>query len=242
MAINVNTVYTTVLSILNKEQRGYMTPDEFNKVGTQVQLEMFEKYFEDLNQQLRVPLQAAQMDAEYADRIKTTEEKISIFQVNNGLLFANGSWSLAVGDPAIHRIGSIQYEPSGYLPVEIQRLTQKEYNLVQRSKLTAPTEKWPVYKEEGDLFYIYPSTIQAKGTVMAYYIKKPSDVVWGFTPGSLGQYTYSSAASTDFELDAIEQTEVILNILMYAGVIIRDPQIVQTAASMVQQDEVNQKS
>ena len=34
----------------------------------------------------------------------------------------------------------------------------------------------------------------------------------------------------------------ILNILMYAGVIIRDPQIVQTAASMVQQDEVNQKS
>jgi len=29
---------------------------------------------------------------------------------------------------------------------------------------------------------------------------------------------------------------------MYAGVIIRDPQIVQTAASMVQQDEVNQKS
>ena len=31
MAINVNTVYTTVLTILNKEQRGYLTPDEFNK-------------------------------------------------------------------------------------------------------------------------------------------------------------------------------------------------------------------
>ena len=55
MAINVNTVYQTVLSILNKEQRGYMTPDEFNKVGTQVQLEIFERYFEDLNQQARVP-------------------------------------------------------------------------------------------------------------------------------------------------------------------------------------------
>ena len=53
MAINVNTVYTTVLAILNKEQRGYLTPDEFNKVGTQVQLEIFESYFENLNQQLR---------------------------------------------------------------------------------------------------------------------------------------------------------------------------------------------
>ena len=55
MAINVDTVYKTVLLILNKEQRGYVTPDEFNKIGTQVQLEIFEKYFEDLNQQLRVP-------------------------------------------------------------------------------------------------------------------------------------------------------------------------------------------
>ena len=40
MAINVNTVYQTVLLILNKEQRGYITPNEFNKIATQVQLEM----------------------------------------------------------------------------------------------------------------------------------------------------------------------------------------------------------
>ena len=240
MAINVNTVYTTVLSILNKEQRGYMTPDEFNKVGTQVQLEMFEKYFEDLNQQLRVPLQAAQMDAEYADRIKTTEEKISIFETSNDLTYAAGSFFMSATNPTIHRIGTIQYEPYGSLPVEIQRLTQKEYNLVQRSKLTAPTKKWPVYKEEGDLFYVYPDTIQKQ--VKAYYIKKPSDVVWGFTPGSLGQYTYSSTASTDFELDAIEQTEVILNILMYAGVIIRDPQIIQSAQQMAMAEDQNEKS
>ena len=35
MAINVNTVYQTVLLILNKEQRGYMTPLEINKIGKQ---------------------------------------------------------------------------------------------------------------------------------------------------------------------------------------------------------------
>jgi hypothetical protein len=55
MGINVNTVYTTVLSILNKEQRGYLTPDEFNKLATQVQLDIFENYFEDYNQFLRGP-------------------------------------------------------------------------------------------------------------------------------------------------------------------------------------------
>ena len=76
MAINVNTVYTTVLSILNKEQRGYITPDEFNKLATQVQLEMFENYFEDLNQQLRVP----QTESEYAARRKNIDNNISIFK------------------------------------------------------------------------------------------------------------------------------------------------------------------
>ena len=83
MAINVNEVYKTVLLILNKEQRGYITPDEFNKIGTQVQLELFEKYFEDLNQQLRAPLQVAQLDDDYANRVKSIEEKIQIFQIMN---------------------------------------------------------------------------------------------------------------------------------------------------------------
>ena len=76
MAISVDTVYKTVLLILNKEQRGYMTPDEFNKIATQVQLETFENYFESLNQQLRVP----DNDSEYADRIKNIDEKIAIFK------------------------------------------------------------------------------------------------------------------------------------------------------------------
>ena len=76
MAINVNTVYQTVLLILNKEQRGYMTPVEFNKIGTQAQLEIFETYFESLNQQIRVP----QTDTDYADRVVNLDEKISIFK------------------------------------------------------------------------------------------------------------------------------------------------------------------
>ena len=76
MAINVNTVYQTVLLILNKEQRGYMTPVEFNKTGTQAQLEIFETYFESLNQQIRIP----QTDTDYADRVVNLDEKISIFK------------------------------------------------------------------------------------------------------------------------------------------------------------------
>ena len=63
--IDVNQVYQTVLLILNKEQRGYMTPEEFNKTATQVQRRIFERYFEDINQQVRAP----QSNFDYADRV-----------------------------------------------------------------------------------------------------------------------------------------------------------------------------
>ena len=78
MAISVDTVYKTVLFILNKEQRGYITPAEFNKLAEQAQLEIFERYFEDLNQALRMP----ENDSEYANRVKTLEEKIQEMEIN----------------------------------------------------------------------------------------------------------------------------------------------------------------
>jgi hypothetical protein len=76
MALNVDTVYKTVLLIMNKEQRGYVTPDEFNKIATQVQLQIFENYFEDYTQQLRTP----QNTSEYSERLKELDNKISIFK------------------------------------------------------------------------------------------------------------------------------------------------------------------
>ena len=45
-----------------------------------------------------------------------------------------------------------------------------------------------------------------------------------------------------FELHESEQTEVILKILLYSGIIIRDNEVVQTAAALVQADETNKKS
>jgi len=53
MAVNVNTVYTTILYILNKEQRGYVTPSEFNSIADLVQKEIFNSYFPNGNQQNR---------------------------------------------------------------------------------------------------------------------------------------------------------------------------------------------
>tara|TARA_B110000971_G_scaffold22883_1_gene20667 strand:+ start:6007 stop:6699 length:693 start_codon:yes stop_codon:yes gene_type:complete len=228
--INVNTVYQTVLLILNKEQRGYMTPDEFNKMGEQVQLEIFEKYFEDLNQLIRSP----QTDSDYADRVTYLEEKISEFETVNAAQFVSGGTLTLPSN--LHRLNTVAY--SG---IELQSLGRKEFYNIVRSPLTAPTETYPVYTQDNGYLRILPTTIKG-GVIELAFLRTPVAPKWGFEVNqNLQFYVYKSTESTNFELHASEQTEVILRILAYAGIIIRDPQIVQAASAQVQQQNINEK-
>ena len=53
MAISVDTIYQRVLALANKEQRGYITPQEFNLLANQAQMQIFESYFYSKNQRDR---------------------------------------------------------------------------------------------------------------------------------------------------------------------------------------------
>ena len=287
MAINVNTVYQTVLLILNKEQRGYMTPVEFNKIGTQVQLEIFEKYFEDLNQQIRIP----QTDTDYADRVSNLDEKISIFKTIGNTTYANGAFSLpaesgssqasfttvtevniqaypittitanqlASGTTTVYldgvastaysingttltlnaapaagidifivttqgdfyRLGTVIYSEGALPTQELERVDRGELYHLLSSKLTAPTTTYPIYIYERQKLFVYPSTIQSG--VQATYIRKPMDPVWNFTLSG-NAYVYNPDTSINFELHDAEQTEIVLKVLLYAGVVVKDTQ------------------
>ena len=251
MAVNIDTVYRTVLLILNKEQRGYLTPDEFNKTATQVQLEIFNEYFEDLNQQYRVNGN----DTEYADRVKNLEQKISIFQTEANCTWTNGSFyvdiplpvaPLFLPRPELYKLGTIIYKGEK----ELQYVQPNELLELNLSPLTKPTTTWPVYKYSGGFIYVYPTTIQTG--VTCTFIRKPYNPIWNFTSSPPNfQYIYNSTqynavtnptGSQDFELHPTEQTNLITKILLYSGVVIRDPQIIQIAAQQVQAENVNSKS
>ncbi len=243
MAVNVDTVYKTVLYILNKEQRGYMTPDEFNKVGQQVQLEIFEAYFEELNQLQRQP----QTNTEFSDRVQQIQNKIATFEVEGTATFDTSFFYLPSD---LHRLGEIYYNDTTI----VQPVQQNEYLLINKSPLTSPTLSHPIYVQRGehtlagppitlhDKIFVYPTSIQS--SIKCSYVKTPAQVNWAFTVNSLGAYIFdeTSVNTKNFELDVSEQTEIILKILQYSGIIIRDPQIVQTAAQLVAQDTVNEKS
>jgi hypothetical protein len=234
MAVNVNTVYRTVLLILNKEQRGYLTPDEFNRTASQVQLEIFNEYFEDLNQQKRIQAN----DSEYSDRIKNLEEKISFFQSNGVCTFNvfNGNFT-PQNITQIYKLGTVIYNDDK----EVQYVQPNELLELNLSPITKPSKYWPVYEYKNSKIYVYPKTIT--NNISYTYLRKPLDPIWNFTvtPPNY-QYVYTTTGSQDFELHPTEQVNIITRILLYSGVIIKDPQIIQVAAQQIQNENVNSKS
>ena len=225
MAININSVYKAVLVVLEQGKRGVLTPNEFNKIATQAQQEIFTQYFDDLNQLLGMP----QTSLAYADRMALLDEKISIFKTNETLTLAS---SKITPTSAVQELGSVIYSNR-----EAQRIQQHEIYTTNQSPLTAPTEFYPVYTYEGGEITLYPTLT---GDVVLNYLKFPADVKWGFNiDPELGHYIYNPLDSTDFEIHKSDQPLLIDKILSYAGVMTKDQFVMSLANGKEQQINAN---
>lgn len=225
MAININSVYKAVLVVLEQGKRGVLTPNEFSKIATQAQQEIFTQYFDDLNQLLGMP----QTSLAYADRMALLDEKISIFKTNETLTLAS---SKVTPTSAVQELGSVIYSNR-----EAQRIQQYEIYTTNQSPLTAPTAYYPVYTYEGGEITLFPTLA---GNVILNYLKFPADVKWGFNVDTeLGHYIYNPLDSTDFEIHKSDQPLLIDKILGYAGVMTKDQFVMSLANSKEQQININ---
>ena len=221
MAISIDTVYQRVQAILNKENRGYISPQEFNLFANQAQLEIFEQYFFDLNQYERLP----KKDTEYSNLVKTINERISKFKTSATLTYTTSYFVLPTD---LHKLGTVIYNST--TPVEeIDQKNLLEYTL---SPLTAPSTTNPVYTQNIQTsssvwsIVVYPSTITSLITVT--YIRKPNEVSWS-SQTVVGNALYDATNSTNFELHDSEETSLVIKILLYAGLSIKSPDIAQLA-------------
>jgi len=81
----INEVRNTVLAIANKNNYGYISPSDFNLYAGQAQMDMFEDYFYQYNNQLIKENQRTSGTG-YADITKGLAEVIDTFYVNTPLL------------------------------------------------------------------------------------------------------------------------------------------------------------
>ena len=252
MAVNINTVYQTVLYVLNKEQRGYITPAEFNSLATQVQDEIFQSYFPDGNQVNRQNQNNTQNDTEFFNMFKDISYKLSPFEKEAAFTYnAANDGFIYTGGGTIYKLGEIisTYNTTNPIYNSITQLTSKsDYSQITRSNLTTPTVNYPICFTTNAI--IAPATVSqlllkiapTPNALNVNCLFKPTNPAWAFTVGTLGQYLFNSLLSANFELDISEQSNIITNILRYCGIIINDPTIIQTATQEAQQTSINEKS
>ena len=148
MAVSVNTVYQTVLYILNKEQRGYVTPSEFGSIADLVQKEIFQSYFPDGNQVNRQIQNNTQNDTEFFNMYKDIAYKLYPFEKEILFTYNSSNDCYYNNTPnTIYKIGEVITKYSGQPQYDsiTQLVSKKDFDKITRSKLTSPTKQYPIF-------------------------------------------------------------------------------------------------
>ena len=234
--IDINSVYTAVLVVLEQEKRGVLMPTQFNKIATQCQQEIFTEYFDELNLILRQP----QTSLAYADRLNMLDEKIQLFKRVSEIPIGATIDTLdqVVIPNTVQELGTIVFKKNTTTAGrELQRIQPFEVFTTNESPLTAPTEFYPVYTYEKNIITVFPtglSTATDIKNLTVNFLEFPADVKWGFKiDPELGNYVYNALDSVQFTLPKSDQPLLVSKILGYAGVMSKD----QFAMSLASQKE-----
>ena len=213
--ISADRVYQTVQKILNKEQRGYFPPSEFNLFANQAQIEIFENYFYDLD----AYMQGGSNDSDYGDIIRNLGEKIHAFETT--AIIEEDANDLFNYPTDFYRLGRVLLNN-----IIVDEVSHKEAAYVQASPLTYPTRTQPVYTRHGGGIHMLPSTLLDSDNVTFIYLRRPATVEWAYMNVN-GAAVYNPTNSVDFELHPSELSLLILKICTLAGVAVRSMDVAQ---------------
>jgi hypothetical protein len=233
MAISVDTIYQRVLALANKEQRGYITPQEFNLLANQAQMSIFESYFYAKNQRDRAePNKTNEVDE--SDIGELLDRKLGPFQsfedVASGTTFPP---TTASGSHVVYQTGMVL---SGNEPCQkVSVFEAQRFKASTRHMLTTPTGHAPIYcdsRETGKDIQVYAgSTAPASSGVKVECFRVPVSANWAYVVVN-SKALFNSTLAVDFELHRSEEDTVVNKILELAGIVMTKPGIVTTASQM----------
>jgi len=231
--VNVDTVYQRVLVLANKEQRGYITPQEFNLYANQAQMEIFEQYFYDLNQASRV----IGNDTVYADVDDMLEEKLQIFEFTDGPGIINND---AIYDGAgggginkrlpdyIYRISRIELNNK-----ECEILNTKDFNEARKGgPLTLPTNDRPIANIRGGIMRVVAKNGGSVTPTGVIYFRRPNNVNWTYVVINKKAMYNAIPTTGHFELHPSEETELVYKILKFAGISMKRDDIMRAGQGL----------
>lgn len=124
---------------------------------------------------------------------------------------------------------------------EAEKVSVGKITMLNNSLLTQPNNMFPSYTLEADKITVYPSTIIGNGQVQAVYFRHPLPPKWTFITLANGEpvFDQSQPDYQDFELPEEDNYTLVMKILQYCGISIRETEV--AAFAIGQQNQQNQQ-
>jgi hypothetical protein len=229
MAVSIDTVYQRVLAITNKEQRGYLTPQEFNLMANQAQMAIYNQYLYDIK--------AAHAEhgnsTEYSNELDMLAEKLAPFESTAlATTVVNGLTTLPTHD----FLGSVNYVTTNK-SINIQEIKKNEAIYINASPLAAPNSTRPVFtRVNATQIQLHPNNLTTNASEISCDIMlaptraNGMDAKWGYAVvGEKALYNFDE--TTDFMLHVSEESHLVIKILELAGITLNKPALAQLAGS-----------
>jgi hypothetical protein len=229
--VRIDDVYQKVLALSNKEQRGYITPQDFNLFANQAQLEIFEQYFYDIN----IARKSEGNNTVFADVDDILEEKLQIFEErDDASSYTPGTDGGLILPNHIYRVDRI--ERNG---INCELLNTKDFReCTNGTPLLRPSNTRPVCNIRSGEIRCFGNS--ATNPTNIFYFKVPLQVNWTYVVINKQAMYDANISTQDFELHNSEENNLVNKILMLAGLAIQQPDVMQAAQAVDMQTRQQQ--
>lgn len=235
--ISINRARNTVLYLLDKNNRGFISPEKFDVFCHLAQLDLFENLFYQYNKWV-LNQNKKLSSTEYGDIPKNIKEQIDAFSEysTTGNFTYDGAadvWSFVGSD--LYRSEGLSLVFPNSKKIDVEEVSKgTELNNLINSKINMPTTTYPIYTKIGHGFRVFPKvpTTPTGYKLELFYIRTPKTPKWTYT-NSDGNPMYSAGASDkqDIELDESLFSAFIIKVLSYCGLSIKEQDVVAVAAN-----------
>ena len=234
--VSINEVYQKVLMFANKEQRGYITPQEFNMFADQAQKEIFEQYFYDLNQFARIHGNSYV----HSDVDQLLQEKMSIFEDgdSSGTISSYAGGTIVKTLPSyIYRVYRVEFNN-----VLCELLNTNDFNdRISGGPLTSPTPTSPIANIKNKKIKVAINNINFETPTNILYFRNPSKPNWAYVVvNNKAMHNPNPSLTVDFELHKAEEVELVYKILKFAGISMKRDDILRSA-QLLEQTQIQQE-
>lgn len=226
----IDLIYKVLLTIINKENNGYVSPEEFNLLMTNVQMEIFRSYFEDenhdKNRQNRGLVNSGYGNLPYNQRHLITQfsEFESLGKTDDRFILPSNLYFI---------------EQDGITTtkgVVIEEVERHAISYVSKS-IAAPSPTYPVYESYGDAVKVYPDDMDK---INVRYIRTPKTPRWTYMVVQ-GKEMFNPAHPDfqDIELHDSEMSNIVNRMISYFGLNLREGEVIEIAERL--KDKLNVK-